>query len=449
MAEQQRSVDDILAAAEAAGVRFVSLEFTDVVSMAKAVTIPLDQFPDTLERGKWFDGSSLESFARIAESDMYLRPDPNTFTIIPWHDGKGTMARVICDVVTPNGDRFEGDPRAALIRALEDAAAAGYDYYTAPELEFFLFQTFDGSFRPLPHDRGGYFDLTTDLAAAVRREIVDALLAMGIAIEASHHEVAAGQHELDFAFVDALRSADALMTGKYALKAIAQRHDLQVTFLPKPLYGVSGSGMHTHQQLRYHGSGENAFMDPEDQEYGLSAVAKHFIAGQLAHARALCAIVAPLVNSYKRLVPGYEAPVMVSWGQVNREALVRVPRVRGTELEQTRVELRSPDPSCNPYLAFAAMLEAGLDGVRRRLPLPAPVEESLYMLDESVRRRRQIGLLPMTLGEALDELRRDEVMREALGEHIYERFIEAKSIEWAEYCQRVHKWELERYLPAF
>jgi glutamine synthetase len=449
MAEQGRSADEILAAAEAAGVRFVSLEFTDVVSMAKAVTIPIEQFPETLERGKWFDGSSLESFARIAESDMYLRPDPATFSIIPWHDPGGVTARVICDVLTPNGDPFEGDPRAMLIRALSAVTAAGYEYYTAPELEFFLIQRANGAFVTLPYDRGGYFDLSTDLAAAVRREMADTLLAMGVAIEASHHEVAAGQHELDFAFADALRTADALMTGKYAIQAIAQRHDLQATFLPKPLYGVSGTGMHTHQQLRHHEGGGNAFVDRDDYEYGLSAVAKHFMAGQLAHARALCAIVAPLVNSYKRLVPGYEAPVMVSWGQVNREALVRVPRGRAAEPDRTRIELRCPDPSCNPYLAFAAMLQAGLDGIRRRLPLPAPVEESLYMLDENVRRRRQIGLLPTTLGEALDELRRDEVMHEALGEHIYERFIEAKDIEWAEYCQRVHSWELERYLPHF
>jgi len=448
MAEQQRSVDDIVAAAIAAGVRFVSLEFTDVVSTTKAVTIPIDQLSDALVHGKWFDGSSLESFARIAESDMYLRPDLATFTIIPWHEPGEMTARVICDVLTPNGDRFEGDPRAVLMRALDDAVAAGYTYYTAPELEFFLLQRADGALVPLPHDRGSYFDHSTDLAATVRSEMVEALLAMGTTIDASHHEVAAGQHELDFAFADALHTADALVTSKYALKAIAQRHGLHATFLPKPFYGTNGSGMHTHQQLRRRIDGSNAFVDLDDIEYGLSPIAKHFIAGQLAHARAICAIVAPLVNSYKRLVPGYEAPVMISWGRVNREALVRVPRVRPTEPEQTRVELRSPDPSCNPYLAFAAMLQAGLDGIRRRLPLVAPVEESLYTLDESARRRRQIGLLPATLGEALEDLRRDEVMREALGEHIYERFIEARSIEWAEYCRQVHPWELERYLPA-
>ncbi|HLZ23398.1 MAG TPA: glutamine synthetase family protein [Ktedonobacterales bacterium] len=447
----------LLARVETSGVKFVNLEFTDVVGMAKCVTIPTDQLPETLARGKWVDGSAIEGFARVAETDMFLRPDLSTYAEVPWRasggggaTGENRVARLICDVLIPTGERFGGDPRAMLLAALEDAAALGYRYRVSPELEFFLLREREGIARePLPHDRGGYFDLSTDEAADVRREIVSELGSMGIRIEASHHEVAAGQHELDFAPADALRIADAVVTARYTIKAIAQRHGLWATFLPKPFYGINGSGMHTHQQLLRLSDDTDAFADPADRQYGLSSLARHFIAGQLTHAQGTSAIVAPLVNSYKRLVPSFEAPVMSSWGRVNREALVRVPRVAPDGSAGTRVELRSPDPSCNPYLAFAVMLRTGLDGAARELPLPMPVEEGLYTLDEQVRLRRGIGLLPATLGEALDALQSDDVVLGALGEQIAAWFTEAKTLEWQEYRRQVHPWELERYLPVF
>ncbi|HEY7123740.1 MAG TPA: glutamine synthetase family protein [Ktedonobacterales bacterium] len=430
-------------------VRFVNLEFTDVVGIVKSVTIPVEQFPDCLAHDKWFDGSAIEGFARIAESDMYLRPDLSTFVLIPWSRSGEVTARIICDVLTPGGESYQGDPRAVLRRVLREAQEQGFGYVVAPELEFFLLQREKGTPAPLPHDQGSYFDLSTDLAASVRREMVSALQAMGQRIEASHHEVAAGQHELDFEPADALATADAIMTARYTLKAIAQVHGLYATFLPKPFYGINGSGMHIHQQLIRLKDQSNAFADPNDQEYGLTSLARHFLAGQLAHARGMTAILAPLVNSYKRLVPGYEAPVMISWGRVNREALLRVPRVNADQPQHARVELRSPDPSCNPYLALAVMLKAGLDGMKQQLPLPAPVEESLLMLDETARLRRHVGLLPATLGEALEDFKRDEIVREALGEHIAERFLEAKTIEWNDYRKQVHPWELKRYLDQF
>ncbi len=438
----------LLERVETRAIRFLSLEFTDVVGLAKSVTIPVDQLGEVLAHGKWFDGSAIEGLPRVVETDMYLRPDPATLTELPWRaegDDVGRVARLICDVLSPTGERFAGDPRAVLSETLRVVAEAGYRYEVAPELEFFLLR--DGE--PLPRDHGSYFDLSTDLAAEVRREIVAELATMGIAIESSHHEVAAGQHEIDFAAADALVIADAVVTARYAIKAIADRHCLTATFLPKPFYGVAGSGMHVHQRLTRLSDGANAFADPADAEYGLSAVARHFIAGQLAHAPGMSAIIAPLVNSYKRLVPGFEAPVMISWGRVNREALARTPRVAPGALEGMRIELRSPDPSCNPYLAFAVMARAGLDGVARGLTLPAPVEEGLYTLDEPSRLRRGIALLPATLGEALTALQADEVMLDALGEQIAVWFVEAKSREWQEYRRQVHAWELKRYLPLF
>jgi glutamine synthetase len=461
---QQQEQENVLATIERQRVRFVNLEFTDVVGMAKSVTIPVEQFPDCLAHGKWFDGSSLEGFARIAESDMYLFPDLSTFAVLPntvrpasssarlanvlQEDDDTRVARVICDVRTPNGERFDGDPRATLLQAVEMAQSLGYNFRVAPELEFFLLQLDDKTPTPLPHDNGGYFDLSTDLAATVRRQMVLALQQMGIVIEASHHEVAAGQHEIDFEVADALTIADGLMTAKYVVKAIAAHHHLYATFLPKPLYGINGSGLHMHQQLIQLATGQNAFVDARD-EYGLSEVAHHFIAGQLAHARALCAILAPLVNSYKRLVPGFEAPSHVNWGRIHRQALIRVPRLSDNVQTSMRVELRSSDPSCNPYLALAVMLRAGLDGIQRKLTLPAPMDESLFLRDESERQRSRTRLLPSTLGEALEALREDTLLRETLGDSIYEGFLDAKTIEWTEYSKQVSTWELERYLPVF
>ncbi|MBX6772310.1 MAG: type I glutamate--ammonia ligase [Chloroflexi bacterium] len=440
--------DEVLSRAEREHVRFVNLQFTDIVGHVKSVTIPIEQFPDAIEHGKWFDGSSIEGFARIAESDMFLMPDLRTFQIIPWERGENTTARTICWVYNPNGELFSGDPRAVLARVMADAEQMGYIFHAGPEVEFFLFRPDEnGRIAPLPHDRAGYFDFSTDLASTVRKEMVNALEEMGIKVETSHHEVADGQHEIDFEYADALTAADNTVTFKYTLKAIAQQHNLYATFMPKPIYGINGSGMHTHQSL-FDRNGVNVFADPTD-EYGLSATAKHFIAGQLYHAPAMTAVLAPLVNSYKRLVPGYEAPVYISWARVNRSALIRVPRISPGRLKATRVEIRCPDPSCNPYLAFAVMLAAGLDGIRRKLALPEPVEEDLYSFDEDERIRRQIDVLPGSLGAALDELRKDEVVQAALGPHVYERFLEAKTIEWNEYRTYVSPWELDRYLEEY
>lgn len=456
----QAAISRLLEHVESLNIRFLNLEFTDVVGLAKCVTIPVEQLADCLTTGKWFDGSAIEGFARVAETDMYLRPDPATFAVTPWRtdtllgDAAGSdTARMICDVLMPTGERFEGDPRAVLHAAQEEAAALGYRYMISPELEFFLLHESGGAMpEPLLHDHGGYFDLSTDPAADVRREISAELVRMGIGIESSHHEVAAGQHEIDFIPDDALRIADAIVTARYTIKAIAQRHGLMATFLPKPFFGINGSGMHTHQVLMRLSDGSNAFADPGDTTnagYGLSELGKRFIAGQLEHAPGMCAVVAPLVNSYKRLVPGYEAPVMISWGRVNREALVRVPRATPGHPESLRVELRSPDPSCNPYLAFAVMLRAGLDGIARDLPLAPPVEEGLYTLEESARLRKGIAVLPATLGEALAALASDEVVRVALGPLVAAWFDEAKAQEWQEYRRQIHPWELERYLPLF
>ncbi len=435
---------EILKKAESEGVKFVNLWFTDIVGMVKSVTIPLEQLPGCLDYGVWFDGSSVEGFARIAESDMYLVPDPSTFAIIPWEKEESKTARMICNVYTPRGDPFAGDPRLVLRRAMEEAREMGYLYKTGPEIEFFLFKPKeDGSIAPIPHDQAGYFDVPTDLDIDVRRQIVNALKAFGIRAEAIHHEVAPGQHEIDFEYSDALQAADNTITVKLTTKAIAQINGLHATFMPKPIAEINGSGMHTHQSLVHGESGQNDFADPED-EYGLSEMAKYFIGGQLHHARGMCAILAPLVNSYKRLVPGYEAPVYISWARINRSALIRVPQVNPGQLQLTRIELRCPDPSCNPYLAFAVMLKAGLDGIKKRIPPPAPSEEDLYHLEDE--RRLQLETLPGSLGEALEELKKDEVIKEALGPPVYEWFVRAKSLEWDAYRCQVTPLELKDLL---
>jgi glutamine synthetase len=433
---------EVLATAEAGGVRYVDLQFTDVMGAVKTVTIPADQLPDTIEHGTWFDGSSVESFARTAESDMYLRPDLETFRVLPWA-GTPPTARLICWAHTPDGEAYPGDPRGALQRATERARALGYDYRCGPEVEFFLLRRGeDGSVQPLPHDRGGYFDFSTDQSVTVRQAMVSALQALGIEVNTAHHEVAAGQHEIDFSQSAALKSADDIVTFRYALKAVAQQAGLLASFMPKPFIGLNGNGMHVHQSLQSF-DGANAFVDARD-EYGLSDLAKHFIAGQLHHAAGMCVVLSPLVNSYKRLVRGFEAPVVVSWARTNRGALIRVPHV--TRAQTTRVELRSPDPSCNPYLAYAVMLRCGLDGIERRLPLPPPVEESLYGFDDVELERRNVGLLPDSLKDAVDAFQRDEVVLDTLGDHLAERFVEAKALEWREYRMQVTQWEMDKYL---
>lgn len=434
----------VLAAAERAGVEFVNLQFTDILGMVKSISIPIEQLPDAIAHGKWFDGSAIEGFARVVESDMFLVPDLSTFTVVPWQTEGGVTARVICWVFRPSGEPFAGDPRTVLTGMLAEARRLGYTYHVAPELEFFLLQR-DAAGRLQPHDRGSYFDLTSDLAAPVRHEMVRALKGMGIRVETAHHEVGGGQHEIDFEATDALRAADQVITCRYTVRAIAQRHGLLATFMPKPFENIIGSGMHVHQNLCDPDEGRNLFSHPEDA-YGLTPLARAFIAGQLVHARALCAVVAPVVNSYQRLVPGFEAPVRITWAHLNREALVRVPKTSLSQPQATRIEMRSPDAACNPYLAFTVMLAAGLDGIRRGLELPPPVEEDLYYVGEADLRARGVQLLPDTLAEALDELERDEVIRAALGGHVCERLIEAQRRQWAEYRRHVSTWELDRYL---
>ena len=427
-------------------VRFVRLQFSDIMGIVKQVTIPIELWDQAVENGVWFDGSSIEGFARIAESDMYLVPDLATFMPIPWEMELST-ARVVCDIYTPNGDRFAGDPRHILRRQLERAKKLGFDFLVGQELEFFLFRRHpDNSLYPLtPHDEAGYFDVSSDSAHGVRRQMVDALNALGIKVEASHHEVASGQNEIDFQYSPALVAADNTITLRTTLKAIAQKNGLHCTFMPKPITGVNGSGMHVHQSLWRSGEDETCMYDADD-EYGLSKTALHFIAGQLAHAAAITPIIAPLVNSYKRLVPGFEAPVYVSWGRTNRSALIRIPRINPNRPQSTRCELRCPDPSANPYLAFAVMLAAGLDGIERKLDPPMPAEEDLYQMNGD---RSGLETLPGNLGEALVALRQDEVVQDALGQHVVERYVEAKSLEWDSYRNFVTQWELDRYLGVY
>ena len=442
--------------AEEAKVRFVSLQFTDIMGVVKNVQIPYHKFDDAVEHGIWFDGSSIEGFARIHESDMYLDPDLETFGVIPWESSENATAKVICDVHTPDGEPFAGDPRGVLRKQLRKVEEKGFRYMTGPELEFFMLRrTSDGSpkngmplVETLPHDQAGYFDLTTDEAASVRREMVEALEKLGIVVEASHHEVAIGQHEIDFREDDAMRTADNTVTFRTTLKAVAHLHGLYATFMPKPFYELNGNGMHTHQSLWSLDGQTNMFYDPDD-EYHLSPTARSYMAGILAHARGMTAVLAPLVNSYKRLVPGFEAPVYVSWALINRSALIRIPQATRGQAEATRIELRCPDPSCNPYLAFTAMVAAGMDGIKRKLELPGPVEENLYHFDDKMLQKYGVQTLPGSLDEALKEFTEDEVIQDALGPHVCEWFLEAKRAEWHDYRLRVTPWELDRYLMTY
>lgn len=440
------TISDILTRTEQNQIKFIDLQFTDVVGVVKNVTIPVHQLPAALENGIWFDGSSIEGFARVAESDMHLRPDPTTFAVIPWLKGEEATARLICNVFTPDGQPFPGDPRSILRKALDEAAEMGFRYNTGPELEFFLLKpNANGSLTPpTPHDSGSYFDAPSDMSAGLRRQMANTLQALGLQVEAMHHEGAHGQQEIDFRYSDALTTADSAVTLRVALKVIAQLNGLYCTFLPKPIRGINGSGMHVHQSLTYIANGNNAFSDPGDP-HGLSKIAKHFIAGQLAHAKGMCAILAPLVNSYKRLVAGYEAPVYISWARINRSALIRVPRA--SESDSTRIELRCPDPSCNPYLAFTVMLAAGLDGIRRELQVPEATEENIYLLEKP--NYSSYPLLPTSLNQALRAMEEDEVVRNALGAHTHEVFINAKRLEWEDYRLEVTNWELENYLPNY
>ncbi|MBO9367231.1 MAG: type I glutamate--ammonia ligase [Chloroflexi bacterium] len=440
---------DLLARVREDNVKFISLQFTDVTGAVKSVDMPVSRLEVALEEGVWFDGSSVEGFARIQESDMRLVLDPNTYAILPWSPAERRRARVFCDIYTPDGKPFEGDPRGTLKRFLEKLRARGWIYNVGPEPEFFLFKGSNGGgIHPVPHDVGGYFDFSADDdAVRVRTELMEALKEMGLDVEVGHHEVALGQHEIDFRFADALRTADNVLTLKYTVKAIAAQHGLIASFMPKPVFGINGSGMHCHQSI-FDQNGKNLFFD-ENDEYKLSRLAYHFIAGQLAHARAMAAVVAPTINSYKRLVPGYEAPVYIGWAQLNRSALIRIPRYTEGRHQSMRAELRFPDPSSNPYLAFTVMLAAALDGIDRQLEPPAPLTNiNLYHLTREERAQMGVRELPGSLAEALREFEQDEVLKDALGPVTTEAFLRAKWAEVEEYRMKVTDWEIQRYLET-
>ncbi|WP_459193331.1 type I glutamate--ammonia ligase [Halosimplex sp. J119] len=443
-AEAQDVLDEI----EEKNVDFLRLQFTDILGTVKNVSVPADQAEKAFTEGIYFDGSSINGFVRIQESDMRLDPDPSTFAVLPWrNDDDSAAGRLICDVIdTSSGQPFSGDPRGVLKRAIQRAEDMGYTVNAAPEPEFFLFEEDEeGRATTKTNDAGGYFDLAPkDLAQDVRRDIIFGLEDMGFDIEASHHEVAQGQHEINFTYDDALSTADNVATFRSVVRAIAAEHDLHATFMPKPIPRINGSGMHTHFSLFE--DGENAFHDGDD-EFDLSETAKQFIAGILDHAPAIAAVSNPTVNSYKRLVPGYEAPVYVAWSDRNRSALIRKPAARVPTA--SRIEARFPDPSCNPYLAFAALIHAGLDGIERELDCDDPVRENIYEFDEAKREEYGITTLPTNLGEALDALESDEVVQDALGEHVYENFVEAKTQEYDDYRVDVSDWELDRYLETF
>ncbi|HEC92975.1 MAG TPA: type I glutamate--ammonia ligase [Candidatus Atribacteria bacterium] len=436
--------EEILKKAKELKVKFVRLRFTDILGMPKNVEIPIREFEKALDGKIMFDGSSIQGFVRIEESDMYLRPDYSTFTINPWEEGKD-VARITCDIYNPDGSPFEGCPRNNLKRILKEIEEMGYSPNFGPEVEFFLFfKDQEGKATTKTHDQGGYFDLLpVDLGEEARRDMVIALEKLGFEIEASHHEVAPGQHEIDFKYSDVLTAADRIMTLKLTSKTIALKHDLHVTFMPKPVFGINGSGMHTHISLFK--NGKNIFYDPKGK-YELSKEALYFIGGLLRHAKGFTAITNPLVNSYKRLTPGYEAPVYIAWSERNRSPLVRVPIARK---EGTRAELRSPDPSCNPYLAFAVILEAGMDGIKNQVDPGEPINKNIYTMSEGERKSLGIENLPTTLNDALIELEKDNIVKSALTPHILENYIEAKKEEWEAYRIQVHQWELDRYLTIY
>ena len=439
------SKTDILELTEKLNVRFMRLQFTDILGVNKNVEIPSSQFEKALAGDIMFDGSSIEGFVRIEESDMLLAPDLDTFLVFPWGDPENRICRLICDIRMPSGEPFSGDPRGTLKSVLARAKAMGFTMNAGMEAEFFLFKpNVLGEASTTTHDVGGYFDLApADLGEDARRAMVDTLERLGFEVEAAHHEVAHGQHEIDFRYADALNTADNIATFRFVVKHVATQFGLLASFMPKPIFGQNGSGMHTHQSL-FRGR-ENAFWD-QGAEWELSKTALHYIGGLLRHARGMCAITNPLVNSYKRLVPGYEAPVNVAWSMRNRSPLIRVPDRRGSG---TRVELRSPDPAANPYLALAVMLAAGLDGIESSADYREPVNENIWEMSFREKRRLRIDDLPHDLNEALDELEKDDVMTAALGKHITSHYVDAKRQEWRDYITQVSAWELESYLAKY
>lgn len=425
-------------------VKFIRLWFTDVLGFLKSFSILPAELEDAFDEGMGFDGSSIEGFARIEESDVIAMPDPETFVILPWRVSDGTnVARMFCDILNPDGSPYEGDPRYVLKRNLKKAADMGYTLYVGPELEYFYFKSSEG--KPQILDHGGYFDLTPlDAGSDLRRDTILTLENMGIQVEYSHHEVAPSQHEIDLKYTEALNMADAAMTYRLTVKEVAMQHGVYATFMPKPIFGINGSGMHVHQSL-FKGE-ENAFFDANDEHY-LSDICKSYIAGLLRHSREISLVVAQWVNSYKRLVPGYEAPVYISWARKNRSTLVRVPMYKPGKPNATRMEYRCPDPACNPYLAFAVMLAAGLKGIEEGYELPNPIEEDIYEMTPDERKEKGIESLPGSLGQAVHWTERSELVREALGDHIFEKFIANKKIEWDQYRMHVSDYELDKYLP--
>lgn len=435
--------EDVLRIAKEKDVQFIRLQFTDIFGQLKNVAITQSQLEKALDNKCMFDGSSIEGYVRINESDMYLRPDYDSFVILPWKD---RVARMICDVYCADGKTpFLGDPRNVLKKVIKEAADMGYTFNVGPECEFFLFQLDEeGNPTTKTGDVAGYFDMgPSDQGEQCRRDICLALEEMGFEIEASHHEVAQGQHEIDFRFDEALKTADNVVTFKHVVKTYARRHGLHATFMPKPVYGINGSGMHTNMSLMK--DGKNAFYDP-DAELGLSETAMHFIAGVLKHVKAITAVANPLVNSYKRLVPGYEAPVYIAWSASNRSSLIRVPAARGMG---TRIELRSPDPSCNPYLEMALCLAAGLDGIKQNLAAPAGTNKNIFAMPPKELEAEGIESLPGSLEEAMVEFQKDPFIKETLGEHVYEKYLEGKLREWRHYRNKVTGWEIDRYLNKY
>ena len=449
MRSREEAKEYVLKMAKEHDVKFIRLWFTDILGILKSFAITVEELEGALEEGMGFDGSSIQGFARIDESDMVAMPDPDTFKLLPWRPREHrAVARMFCDILKPGGQPFEGDPRFVLKRNLKKAADLGYTYYVGPELEYFYFKRDDNnpnSYTTEVLDQGGYFDLTPrDAAVDMRKDTVLTLEEMGIGVEYSHHEVAPSQHEIDMRYTDALTMADNVMTYRLVVKEVALKHGANATFMPKPIYGINGSGMHVHQSL-FRGD-KNAFFDAKDP-YHLSKEARHYIAGLLKHAPEITAVCNQWVNSYKRLVPGYEAPVYLSWARRNRSDLVRVPEYRPGREKATRIEFRSPDPACNPYLCFSVMLAAGLEGIKNNYEIPAPIEENVYEMSAVERAERGIGTLPASLLEAILLTENSKIVREALGEHVFEAFIENKKIEWNEYRSQVTEYELKKYLP--
>ncbi|MEJ2547296.1 MAG: type I glutamate--ammonia ligase [Gemmatimonadota bacterium] len=435
----------VLELCEALNVRFMRLTFTDIAGHIKNVEVPASQFPKALDGEIMFDGSSIKGFVRIEESDMLLKPDLSTFRVYPWGNPEARVARLICDVYNTDETPFDGDPRGVLRRVATKAAEMGYMVNAGVEAEFFLFmKDEEGAATTITHDRGGYFDLTpVDLGEKARRMIVNDLEAMGFEVEAAHHEVAPGQHEIDFKYADVMITADNLATFKFIVRNAALAHDLHATFMPKPIFGQNGSGMHTHQSL-FDKKG-NVFYD-KNGEYQMSDLMRYYIGGLKKHAKALAAVTNPLVNSYKRLVPGYEAPVDIAWSQSNRSPMIRVPDRRGVG---TRVEFRMPDPACNPYLALAVQVAAGLDGIENEIDSGPPLDVNVWELSAADRKKYKITSLPANLGEAIEELEKSDTMRAVLGEHLFTNFVESKKKEWSEYISQVSTWELDRYLTSY